>query len=289
MKSTCLILFLSGLLSHAIASPKPFYGLNYGINRNDCPNLETVRSDFRALSKYTNTIRIYSLKDCNMGQTALQAAQENNLRLYLGMWVDKTDSFDLEYVALNRLVSSSQNLNSVEAIIVGSEVLYRNDSSSEELSKQIKKVKTLVKPKGIKVTTSEVYYKFTPAVVDTIDFLMMNAFIYWEGEQIEGAANKLYEHFISAKELSKGKTVRISETGWPEKGDTFKNSIPSPENQKTFLLTTLCKAKQYNMDIIWFSAIDEPYKSGVESHFGLLNLNRQLKSFLNFNQLMNPC
>jgi exo-beta-1,3-glucanase (GH17 family) len=59
-----------------------------------------------------------------------------------------------------------------------------------------------------------------------------NAFIYWEGETIGSAATKLSEHYATAKSVSKGKTVRISETGWPDHGDVFGGSVPTPENQK---------------------------------------------------------
>ena len=41
--------------------------------------------------------------------------------------------------------------------------------------------------------------------------------------------------------------------------------------------------------MIWFSAIDEEYKQGVERHFGLLDSNRQLKSKFRYEELMNPC
>lgn len=59
-----------------------------------------------------------------------------------------------------------------------------------------------------------------------------NAFIYWEGEHIDNAVDKLKEHFLTVKSISKGKVVRISETGWPDQGEQFKDSIPLPENQK---------------------------------------------------------
>lgn len=160
------------LLAAAGVSANAFYGLNYGVNINACPTLETISSDFQAISQYTNIVRIYSVKDCNLGELALQASQANNLQLYLGMWVDKTHSFDKEFSALKRIASSNSFYN-VEAVIVGSEVMYRNDMPSNELVKRIKKVKKLVKPLGPKVTTSEVYYKFSPDVIDAIDFVMM--------------------------------------------------------------------------------------------------------------------
>ncbi|CEP08397.1 hypothetical protein [Parasitella parasitica] len=272
------------LAYNAIAASSPFYGLNYGVNKDSCPSFETVKRDFRILSQYTNIVRVYSIKDCDMGQLALQASQENKLKIYLGMWIDKTDSFEKEYMALQRLASVNSFYN-VEAIIVGSEVMYREDMSSDELVKRINKVKNLVGPKGVKVTTSEVYYKYHSDIVDAVDFLMMNAFIYWEGEHIDKAVDALKQHFLTVKSISKGKVVRISETGWPDQGEQFKDSVPLPEYQKE----TLCMTRTLGIEMIWFSAVDEVYKPGVEGHFGLLDSNRRLKSFYQYEDFMNPC
>ncbi|KAI7888732.1 glycoside hydrolase superfamily [Mucor mucedo] len=289
MLNLSLILSIASLVSSTLAASSAFYGLNYGVNMYACPTLEDVKRDFRILSQYTNTVRIYSIKDCNLGELALKASQATKLRLYLGMWVDKSDSFDREFSALKTIAESNRFYN-VEAIIVGSEVMYRGDLEPNELVDRIEKVKSLVSPLGqTKVTTADVYYKFTPEIINAVDFVMMNAFIYWEGINVDQATDTLMAHYQSVKDMSNGKLVRISETGWPDQGDQNMASIPSSENQKNFLLQTLCRTKQQEIDMIWFSAIDEGYKPGVESHFGLLDSNRQLKKDYTYEKLMNPC
>lgn len=166
-----LIVSIISLVTSTLAASNAFYGLNYGVNTYACPSLEDVKHDFRIISQYTNTVRIYSVKDCNLGELALKASQATKLKLYLGMWVDKTDSFDREYSALKTIVESNPFYN-VEAIIVGSEVMYRGDLQSNELVDRIEKVKTLVRGQT-KVTTADVYYKFTPEIINAIDFVMM--------------------------------------------------------------------------------------------------------------------
>ncbi|GAA5800265.1 glycoside hydrolase superfamily [Helicostylum pulchrum] len=275
-------------ITTVIAGSNAFYGLNYGVNTNACPTLEDVKHDFRAISQYTNIVRIYSVKDCDLGDLALKASRATKLRLYLGMWVDKTDSFDKELSALKR-ISESNPFYNVEAVIVGSEVMYRDDLQSSELVDRIGKVKELLASQGTKVTTADVYYKFTPEIIDAIDFVMMNAFTYWEGVPIEAAPDTLLEHYRHVQSISNGKLVRISETGWPDQGNQNKESIPTPENQKDFMLKTLCKTKEQGIEMIWFSAIDETYKPGVESHFGLLDSTRKLKSEYTYDRLMSPC
>ncbi|CEG78766.1 hypothetical protein RMATCC62417_13323 [Rhizopus microsporus] len=109
---------------------------------------------------------------------------------------------------------------------------------------------------------------------------MMNAFPYWEGVTADQGANTLMQHYQSVVSVAQGKPVRISETGWPTAGDNFGASVPSAENQRLYLSNVLCQTRQKNIDMIWFSALDEPYKAGVEQHWGIMNSDGSLKSAL---------
>ncbi|KAG0756141.1 hypothetical protein G6F57_011274 [Rhizopus arrhizus] len=257
-----------------------FYGLNYGINVNACPTLDQYTADFKTIQQYTNRVRIFSLSPCNQGQLALQAANALGMNIYLGMWIDRPDTFTSEMNALTSIINSGESLDNVDAIIVGSEVLYRNDTDANSLAAYLQNVRELVTPKGISVTNADVYYKFVPVVVDQLDFLMMNAFPYWEGLTADQGAAALLDHYQDAISRAQGKPVRISETGWPSAGENFGASIASEENQKLYLSNVLCQAHKNNIDILWFSAFDEPYKSGVEQHWGIMNSDKTLKSSL---------
>jgi glucan 1,3-beta-glucosidase len=95
------------------------------------------------------------------------------MNIYLGMWVDRPETFDSEFGALKALVASGANFDNVDAIIVGSEVIYRKDATADMLASYIRQVRDLVNPLGVKVTTSEVFYDFSPPIVEAADFLMM--------------------------------------------------------------------------------------------------------------------
>ena len=169
-----LILILLSILG-AVVGENYFYGLNYGLNQNACPSYENIKADFAEIKKYTNRVRTFSLSVCNEGALALQAANELGMNIYLGMWIDRPDTFNSEIAALEAILANSQQeaLDKVDAIIVGSEVLYREDTDENTLANWIGAVGDLVKPKGISVTTADVYYKFPPVVVEKLDFLMM--------------------------------------------------------------------------------------------------------------------
>ncbi|KAG1470348.1 hypothetical protein G6F56_002738 [Rhizopus delemar] len=270
---------LFACLLGAVSAADIFYGLDYGINTNACPTLDQIKSDFQTIKEYTGRVRIFSLSPCNLGQLALEAVNALDMHLYLGMWIDRPDTFTSEMDAMTKIMQSGQSLDKVDAVIVGSEVLYRQDTDANSLADYLSKVRALVSPQ-IQVTNADVYYEFPPVVVEQLDFLMMNAFPYWEGVTAEQGAQTLMDHYQTVLTKAQGKPVRISETGWPSTGGNFGASIASAENQKTYLSDVLCQTRQNNIDMLWFSAIDEPYKAGVEQHWGIMNSDKTLKSSL---------
>lgn len=287
-----IVLLLTVGISTIVTATTPgtyFYGLNYGINANDCPTYEKIKGDFEMIQQYTNRVRTFSMSVCNEGALALQAANELGMNIYLGMWIDTPATFESEMAALTSVIQSGASFDKVDAVIVGSEVLYRNDTDANSLAAYIQKVGTLVRPNGIQVTTADVYYEFPPVVVAELDFLMMNAFPYWEGVVVGEGATTLIQHVnsvIQGKAL--GKPVRISETGWPSGGTNFGESIASPENEELYLSNALCLTHQNNIDMIYFSAFDEPYKAGVEAYWGIMNPDGTLKSSLSTSLFANP-
>ncbi|KAI9263069.1 glycoside hydrolase superfamily [Sporodiniella umbellata] len=272
------VLFLLGLFSIIISAAEVFYGLNYGINTQACPTLEQVKADFVKIQQYTGRVRIFSLGPCHLGQLAVEAVNALDMRLYLGMWIDRPDTFAAEMQAMRDILASGQTLANVDGLIVGSEVLYRNDTDANTLAGYLAKVRTLVSP--LPITNADVYYEFPPVVVDQLDFLMMNAFPYWEGVTADQGALTLMDHYRTVVAKAQGKPVRISETGWPSAGGHFGASVASPENQKLYLAQVLCQTRQHTIDLLWFSAFDEPYKPGVEQHWGIMNSDRTLKTSL---------
>ncbi|KAI9494087.1 glycoside hydrolase superfamily [Zychaea mexicana] len=278
--------FIYTLLGAALASlpmmakaDDVFYGLDYGIEANNCPSLDKMKQDFQAAQKYTNRVRTFALHICDQADMALEATQSLGMNLYLGMWVDRQDTFDLEMQALKNVLEK-HDLSNVDAIIVGSEVLYREDTDENTLTNWIRQVKEVVGSKGVKVTNAETYNKMSNEVINEVDFVSMNAFPYWEGVAIDEAADTLIDHYNQVKGMAGDKEVRISETGWPSEGDNFGAAEPSIENQNKYMQQVLCKTQQNNIDMLYFSLIEEPYRPGVEGHFGILDKDRNLKQGL---------
>ncbi|KAI8337394.1 glycoside hydrolase superfamily [Choanephora cucurbitarum] len=289
MLKSLLTILLSATVGTVMAE-NYFYGLNYGIDQNNCPTYDKIRADFSKIKQYTNRVKTFSLSVCDQGALVLQAANELDMNIYLGMWIDRPDTFESEMNALNSILSNSQlSFDKVDGLVVGSEVLYRKDTDENTLADYLKQVGDVAKPKGIKITTADVYYMFPPVVVEQLDFLTINAFPYWEGVTADQGATKLLEHYQSVVSKANGKPVRIGETGWPSAGGNFDASVASPENQRLYLTDVLCQTRKNNIDLIWFSAFDEPYKTGVEAYWGLMTSEQNLKPNITTSLLSNPC
>lgn len=151
-----------------------FYGLNYGINANACPSYETIKSELEKIKPYTNRVRTYAASVCNQGALALRAANELDMNIYLGLWLnDQQGVFENELNAIKDIVNSGESLDKVDGVIAGSEVLYRNETDPNTLANYVDQISQVLKPKGVPVTYADVYYKIPANVVEKLDFVMM--------------------------------------------------------------------------------------------------------------------
>lgn len=95
------------------------------------------------------------------------------MRLYLGVWIDEhPETFDKEFASLQRAIQH-HNLDNVDGIIVGSEVLYRQDQSLGYLIDRIHRVRNALQGYNIPITSADTFNKITPELANEIDFVMM--------------------------------------------------------------------------------------------------------------------
>ncbi|OMH78882.1 Glucan 1,3-beta-glucosidase [Zancudomyces culisetae] len=279
------MLVLAIAAASGVSASTDFWGLNYNPKRADgsCANVYDVMNDLNALSNYTDTIRIYSVKDCNHGEPVLRAIENTDWKVYLGLWVGEGDlAYELDKAELRRLSQYFDLKRHVQAIIVGSESIYRGEHTTSDLAAKITDTKMLLEELGlgeIPVTTADVGYLMDSTVIDAVDFVMTNGFPYWEGLDVNIAAEQFYKHLDELIERAGGKKVMVSETGWPTNGEKLGNAVPSTENSLIYMRDFICEARARNLDYLWFSAIDAPWTNmpgeppNVEAYFGILTPN----------------
>jgi exo-beta-1,3-glucanase (GH17 family) len=101
---------------------------------------------------------------------------------------DVEESFNKDLKAITDV--AQQYADTIYAVTVGSETLYRGNFTGEELADKIKTVKSKL-PSGIKVGTADSWNKFADgtgdAIIGTADIIMVNAFAFWQGASRENA------------------------------------------------------------------------------------------------------
>ena len=82
-------------------------------------------------------------------------------------------------------------------------------------------------------------------------------------------------------QISGSKKIVITETGWPSKGQTIKDAVPSDVNVMRYVAEISEWGSSKNIDIFYFSSFDESWKIHSEgwagTSWGLWDKNEEFK------------
>jgi exo-beta-1,3-glucanase (GH17 family) len=251
-----------------------------------CPSLANVQADMPLLKAMANRVRFYGLAGCDLGHKILTATNAASIRTAVGVWLGADlPANEAEVERLRQLVASNL-LKKTDVVVVGSEVLSRNELTVDQLIGYITRVKAIVAPKGLPVATAEIWPIWLgargAALAAAVDQILMNALPYWEELPVANAAASVLGRFQQVWSAHPFKRVIISETGWPTGGPPYGAAIPSLENQQTFLSGFLCQAQKKRVPTFVFEAFDEVWKASttegeVGAHWGFFDSNRTPK------------
>lgn len=248
-----------------------------GQKPGDSISEEQVRRRMKIIAPYTKWVRSFS---CTEGNEFIpMIAREFGIKTLVGAWLgDDAEKNENEIEALIQL--SKEGF--VDIAAVGNEVMYRKDLTEDELLEFIATVKAAI-PEHIPVGYVDAYYEFTikPRITEACDVILTNCYPYWEGSTIEYSLAHMKNMFYQASGAGFWKKVIITETGWPSKGESFRESHPSEENAMKYFINSQLWSKEANIDIFYFSSFDESWKVGAEgevgAYWGIWDKNEKLK------------
>ncbi|KAI9321933.1 glycoside hydrolase superfamily [Zopfochytrium polystomum] len=263
---------------------KPLWGVNYGPRRNTpptaCPSLASIQADIALLSNLTARVKTFHLIDpdtapgvtCRTAEAVLTAVAESGasgLRVWLGMALDGSEArFESELRELVRLARTGPAMfGAVEAVIVGSETLFRGELTVPRLTAYLART-------HIGGPT------YAEPLIDAVDVVMINLYPFWESFNVKDASAYQERIWREIGARSKGKTVVLGEIGWPTAGETMGAAVPSLGNLRFLLAEWRCKAAQKQIPYFWFEFTDESWKPNfhsVERHWGLFDERRITK------------
>ncbi len=240
------------------------------------PTTKQIGEDLKLLKGVTFNILTFSCKD-TLGQIPKMAGAQK-LTVILGIWLGRDLAENQAEIA--RGIKAAKNA-SVAGVMVGSEVLLRDDLTESQLIEYINQVKSQVKaPVGAAETWSN--WLNHPNLAAAADFLLVNIYPYWESQPIAVAAAYVISRYQQVADANPGKAAIIGETGWPTAGETQGPAVPGEAQQVQFLRDFVPMALEQDIPFFLFSAFDEPWKTPatgkeVESHWGIFTVNRTLK------------
>lgn len=244
------------------------HGLNLGPYLHDDPNYGAVISEteltelIERIAPYTYWIRIYSAQ--NGLENAGAIAHANGLQIAAGAWLG-TDlaANEKEMESLIRMAKNGE----VDLAVLGNETLLRGDLTDQELLIYINRFKQAAPE--IPVTTADSWEELQqyPELIAALDVVGVNMYPYWAGLAVDESASTLEDWYLEAlstvNQISPGKKIIITETGWPSCGDNGSSAL---ESFYFGSFTTFATA--LDVEYFWFEAYDEQWKSAYEGEAG---------------------
>jgi len=307
MRFTSTALALAAALTTADAAYK---GFNYGafFGNNAAKQYTDFKYEFEAAKTLPGTngqftsARLYTMIQHGTTKdpiSAIQAAIDTKTSLLLGIWASATTPSGAQTVINNELAAfqaaidkyGSSFTNLIAGISVGSEDLYRITPTAAkngeknpgtqpaDLAKYVNQVKSfrdktsLLKGKLVgHVDTWTAYVNGTnKAVVDTLEFLGVDAYPFWETEHANAIGNGktlFYDAYNQVKAKAQGKPIWITETGWPVSGPTQGQAVANTANAKTYWNAVACQLIKDNVNLWYYTLQDVQYANPSPS-FGV--------------------
>ena len=130
------------------------------------------------MSSITTRVRVLSLADCVQGSLVTKAAKTLNLQVLLGMWVSQDETvFDRELDNLKTMIVSNQiDSTTVLGITVGSETLYREEVTLNQLLAYRDEVKEMMVEAGLS--------DIPVSICDIDDIYLQYPDLFTEGDQV---------------------------------------------------------------------------------------------------------
>lgn len=140
--------------------------------------------DIAILSQLTNKIRLYGT-DCYQADYVLNAIRDLDvdMTLSLGVWVDKSYEGSRRQMQDMKRIVTMYPSKYIDSILIGNEVLFRNDMSEEELIAHIESTKEFLKVRNIDIPvgTSEIGAKWSQQLAAHVDILAANIHPFFGG------------------------------------------------------------------------------------------------------------
>jgi exo-beta-1,3-glucanase (GH17 family) len=225
-----------------------------------------IEEDLTRLKTESDCVRIYAV---NQGlDQVLPIAEKLGMKVLMGLWIGRTAQ-DNEIQIARGIELAKAHPGTIKGIIVGNEVLLRQEQPASVLETLLKRVKAET---GLPVTYADVweFWLRHPELADDVDFVTIHILPYWEDDPVPAPDGVLHIDTIlrMVEAEMPGKTVYIGETGYPSAGKQRERALPGLVEQASFIRGFLAYAHERGLDYNVIEAFDQPWKRALEGTVG---------------------
>jgi glucan 1,3-beta-glucosidase len=227
---------------------------------------EHLRRDLEQIAEQFRCVRTYTVSD-GLDQVP-SIARELGLRVLLGAWIGSDPAHNEREIATAIEVARREH-DTIEAIVVGNEVLLRHEMSEEQLAPLIERVG---RDTGLAVTYADVweFWMSHKALAQSVSFVTVHILPYWDDhpvgiDELMPYVERLY---LDVCDQFPGKRVLVGETGWPSDGRPRGGLEPGSVNQARYLREFTALAERRGIPYNLIEAYDQPWKRGFEGTVG---------------------
>ncbi|KAL7275624.1 Cell surface mannoprotein mp65 [Rhizina undulata] len=256
--------YVASASSSSSSSSKPGMVYSPYNSDNSCKSASDVASDIAKISDFS-MIRLYGV-DCNQIQNVMAAAKPYGIKLFLGIY---DLSQDVAQVA--SLISAvGTDWDYVHTVAIGNEAVNSGSYTADVVVGKVNLARTTLRAAGYtgSVVTVDTFVAImaNPTLCEASDYAAANCHPFFDGGVVASESGSfLTTQSANVAAACPGKTVFITETGWPHQGETNNKAVPSVANQKA-AIASIYEAMGKN--VILFTSYDDLWKTDTASTFG---------------------
>jgi exo-beta-1,3-glucanase (GH17 family) len=245
--------------------------------KQDYPGDDEIASDLKLLHKYSDNVRTYTMQQ---NPQLYRLAQKEGLKVMAGAEIDKRlDNNEREIELL--IAKARAYPDTITRVIVGNEVLFRNDLTPEQMMTYLDRVRAAVHQPVSIAEPDYIWLKY-PELAQHVDFVTIHLFPFWNGIVRKDAVPAALGAYEQIRQHFPDKPVVVGEIGWPSNGDRHEYADPSVSNEAIFIRDWMNVAKQQHIDYFLLEAFDQPWKESLGegrtgAYWGMFNADRQMK------------
>jgi exo-beta-1,3-glucanase (GH17 family) len=237
------------------------------------PNQDNVTMDIAIISQLAPVVRLYGT-DCNQTEMVLHAISalglNDTLKLWAAVWLENNATTNARQLKQMYDILDTHGTDNLNGIIIGNEVLFREDLTETQLIANITEFRTnitnLYPSSGLKIATSDLGSSWNAQLAEAVDVVMSNIHPFFGGVPAAQAASWTYSFFqnndVPVTQGMTGKSQIIAETGWPSGGGNDCGSgntcasdtdgaVAGVEGMNLFLEEWVCQALENGTNYFW--------------------------------------